>query len=71
MALILAFEVASKDKARVLEKEWDLNCNHRWMTSEGSVGVEARDGYALRLTATDPRAAAPGALNTGEKVVER
>ena len=72
-ALILAlgrFEIASRDKARVLEKEWDIYCKHRPMTGEGNVMVQAGDLYALRLTARDPRAAAPGVLNTLEKVVE-
>jgi len=71
--LILAlgrFEIASRDKARVLEKEWDIYCKHRPMTGEGNVMVQAGDLYALRLTASDPRAAAPGVLNTLEKVVE-
>jgi hypothetical protein len=42
-ALILAlgrFEIASKDKARALEKEWAIYRKHRRMTVEGNVMVE-------------------------------
>jgi len=41
--LILAlgrFEIATKDKARVLEKEWAGCRKHRRMTDEGKVIVE-------------------------------
>ena len=60
----------ARDKGRVLEKEWDIYWMHRWMTDAGVVMVQTGDLYALRLTARDPSAAAPGVLNTLEKVVE-
>jgi len=64
-------EIASKDKARVLAKEWDIYRKHRWITGEGNVMLQMPEICTHRDSLRrDPRTAPPGLLNTREKVVE-